>query len=165
MAKSHYYCHRFRKFNYQYDINIVDLRFKKTTTYGTIDCPVELLRASIVRGKGRVLMKLEQTPMYDFMTALTNQVRSESGEQLYYDYLCHRYPSMNKRSFANIKQEKKSLVESILSDTILDVGIVTRTPKHDQKSQTQIIQIHDGIHRSIIIKSLGMKMVKCFVKV
>jgi hypothetical protein len=161
IIKSYYFCHRYKEFNYQHEINTVDVGFKKVTTYGTFNCPIEQLRASIPTNNGKVLIKIEDAPTYHFMTALANKRNSESGEKIYYDYLCYRDPNTNQESFDRTKQIKKNLVESIRSDLDLDVCIVTRPPRYDRESKTHVMKIYDGLHRSTILRAMGVKHVKC----
>ncbi len=149
-----------KNFHYKHDTKLIDTGWSKVQTYGTFRCPIKFLRASIVTKKGKVLMRIEQTPPYSYIRGLIEDNVDSSTLKAYHQYIETFFP----KSIPEMELEKTAkLVESIMCnpDSGSKVSIVTYPPKRIKGTSTYEVKIYDGVRRACIVNAMGYRYIQC----
>lgn len=149
-----------RNFHYRHNPKLIDVGWNKVWTYGIFRCPIRFLRASIVTEKGKILMKIVQTPYYHYIRDLVRGDIASSTREVYQQYLKTFFPRI---IWEEEVEKTEKLVKSIIFDT--DFGyhsdIITYPPKRIKGTSTYEVRIYDGIRRVCIAKAMGYRYIQC----
>jgi hypothetical protein len=152
-----------RNFHYKHDPKLIDVGWNKVQTYGTFCCPIRFLRAQIATKKGKILMKIEQTPHYGYIKSLVEDNVDSSAQEAYRQHI----ETFSPKSIPERELEKTAkLVKSIVCDPdfVSKDSIVTYPPKKIKGTAAHEVRIYDGVHRASIAKAMGYKYIQCRIR-
>jgi len=152
-----------KQFHYKHDPKLIDVGWSKVQTYGTFRCPIRFLRASIATEKGKLSMKIEQTPEYHYVRDIVRGNIDVSTRGAYRHYIETFFPGgISERRLEKTAQ----LVKAILCDPDFGskVSIVTYPPKRIKETSTYEVRIYDGVRRACIANAMGYRYIQCRMK-
>lgn len=146
-----------RQFGYKRDPKIIDVRWGMVDTYGVIQVPLNIIRASIVTPTGNRLFTIEETPHYPWIKALIEGHDDRYARAKYREYTETYWP---EEIAEDVLATVVNLVESFRAHHDTPITIVTLPPALIGDSDIYV-QIYDGVHRTAIAKALGHEFVRC----
>jgi len=149
-------------FNYQKKAMLIDIGWNTVKTSAIICVPIEFIRAGIETKEGIKSLRLEETPHYKYIKSIIDNTNIES------EYLDYEYYMKTYQKGRNTEDDKNKLYE-IANDIsckfksgINDCFIITNIPNISLR-QGLIVELYDGVHRAVIAKACGIKIINCLL--
>lgn len=148
------------QFNYRKKSKKINVLWGEIEAIGTIDVPIENIRARIFIENGFELKTIQETPHYQWINDVILNNDTSISFNNYYNYINKYFNGTDMD--AHIKKMKELIGVFKREKIINPENITINKPKINFDSQYNII-IHDGLHRLSMAKSLGGKNIKCHI--